>query len=100
MLFIVVSVVSGCRPGAICVVARMFRVFIALVVGFAVGYALRECLSRRRRAAERKRFYERLEQKKPSVADSIQVSRIIGPEDGDDQISPKGAGRQNKRPAF
>jgi hypothetical protein len=32
---------------------------LLLLVGFASGYAVREAMSRRRRAAEKKRFHER-----------------------------------------
>jgi hypothetical protein len=34
---------------------------IMLLVGFASGYGVRELISRRRHAAARKRFYEKLE---------------------------------------
>jgi hypothetical protein len=36
----------------------LLPVMSVLLVGFACGYAVREYISRRRRAANRKRFYE------------------------------------------
>jgi hypothetical protein len=37
----------------------MFVAILLLLVGFALGYGVRELVSRRRRAAERKRYYEK-----------------------------------------
>ena len=37
----------------------MFVAILLLLVGFALGYGVRELVSRRRGAAERKRYYEK-----------------------------------------
>jgi hypothetical protein len=39
----------------------MVEASIILLVGFIAGYGVRELVSRRRHAAARKRFYEKLE---------------------------------------
>jgi hypothetical protein len=39
--------------------AAMLSSFIVLGIGFASGYGIREWMSRRRRAIERKAYYER-----------------------------------------
>jgi hypothetical protein len=47
---------------------------ISFLIGFAFGYGVRELISRRRRAAERKRFYERhreLREQKKDITDFL-----------------------------
>jgi hypothetical protein len=39
-------------------VEPVFFLLIVLLIGFAIGYGVREWLSRRRHAAERKKYHE------------------------------------------